>query len=75
MISQNARVRDPYMDRRSGEDRRAVYDSDYFENDGVERRHGKDRRQKHPHRGNARRFDYRDRACLIAGFYQGSHSP
>jgi hypothetical protein len=46
MTSQNARVRDPYMDRRSGEDRRAVYDSDYFENSGIERRHSGDRRQK-----------------------------
>jgi hypothetical protein len=46
MTSQNLRVMDPYMDRRSGEDRRVVYDSDYFENSGVERRHGGDRRQK-----------------------------
>jgi hypothetical protein len=46
MTSQNARVRDPYIDRRSGEDRRAVYDSDYFENGGAERRHGRDRRQR-----------------------------
>ncbi|MEJ2730856.1 MAG: hypothetical protein P8185_20535 [Deltaproteobacteria bacterium] len=45
MSLQNARVRDPYIDRRCGEDRRAVYDSDYFENGGVERRHGRDRRQ------------------------------
>ena len=40
MTSQDARVRDPYIDRRSGEDRRVVYDSDYFENSGRERRHG-----------------------------------
>ena len=46
MSSHNARVRDPYIDRRSGEERRAVYDSDYFENGGVERRHARDRRQK-----------------------------
>ena len=46
MTSQNARVRDPYMDRRFGDDRLLVYDSDYFENGGVERRHGWDRRQK-----------------------------
>ena len=51
MTSQNLRVTDPYMDRRSGEDRRVVYDSDYFENSGVERRHGGDRRQKDERRG------------------------
>ena len=45
MASQNARTRDPYMDRRSGDDRRQVYDSDYFESGGLERRHGIDRRQ------------------------------
>ena len=39
------RVRDPYVDRRSGEDRRQIYDSDYFQNGGTERRHGKERRQ------------------------------
>lgn len=37
---------DPYMDRRSGEDRRQVYDSDYFDENGSERRKRKDRRQK-----------------------------
>jgi hypothetical protein len=42
----NTRVTDPYLDRRSGEDRRQVYDSDYFQNGGVDRRKGKDRRQE-----------------------------
>ena len=42
----NARLTDPYLDRRSGEDRRQVYDSDYFLNGGMDRRKGKDRRQK-----------------------------
>jgi len=28
-ISKDARVSDPYVDRRSGEDRRQVYDADY----------------------------------------------
>ena len=34
------------IERRSGEDRRIVYDLDYFRNDGIERRKrkGKDRR-------------------------------
>ena len=40
----DSRVRDPYMDRRSGEERRQAYDSDYFDNQGLERRKEKDRR-------------------------------
>jgi len=39
------RVSDPYIDRRSGEDRRQVYDSVYWESGGVEKRSAKDRRQ------------------------------
>ena len=38
-------VADPYVDRRSGEDRRQAYDSDYFEDRGPERRMSTDRRQ------------------------------
>jgi len=30
------RVRDPYIDRRSGEDRRQVYDTAYWESEGIE---------------------------------------
>ena len=37
---------DPYLDRRSGEDRRECYDSDYFAEGGTERRSGKERRRK-----------------------------
>ena len=40
------RVRDPYVDRRSGEDRRQVYDSDYWDNGGIENRSVNDRRQQ-----------------------------
>jgi hypothetical protein len=39
------RVGDPYIDRRSGEDRRQVYDADYWESEGIERRSANDRRQ------------------------------
>jgi hypothetical protein len=42
----NDRTADPYIDRRSGDDRRVVYDSDYFENGGLERRLVNDRRQR-----------------------------
>jgi len=45
-ISINKRKRDPYVDRRSGEDRRKIYLADYFENSGLERRSGKDRRHQ-----------------------------
>ena len=45
LIFKNARVNDPYFDRRSGDDRREIYDSDYFKNGGIERRNGKERRQ------------------------------
>ena len=44
--SKEDRTGDPYVDRRSGDDRRRVYDSDYFEENGKERRKGKERRQK-----------------------------
>ena len=40
------RIADPYVDRRSGEDRRQVYDFDYWESRGKERRISKDRRQQ-----------------------------
>jgi hypothetical protein len=38
------RLRDPYVDRRAGEDRRWLYDTGYFENGGTERRKGAERR-------------------------------
>ena len=44
--SKPTRAGDPYLDRRSGEDRRECYDSDYFAEDGTERRSGKERRRK-----------------------------
>ena len=63
MVSQNARVRDPYLDRRSGDDRRSVYDSDYFENGGLERRHGKDRRQSNERRDSCTRVSEWSSVC------------
>ena len=44
--SKPTRAGDPYIDRRSGEDRRECYDSDYFAEGGTERRSGKERRRK-----------------------------
>lgn len=40
------RVGDPYVDRRSGEDRRQAFDFDYWESGGIERRSAKDQRQQ-----------------------------
>lgn len=40
------RKTDTLLDRRCEEDRRQVYDADYFENGGTERRKGKERRQQ-----------------------------
>jgi len=46
------RIADPYVDRRSGEDRRQVYDTVYWESGGLERRSAKDRRRQKERRGN-----------------------
>jgi len=44
-LLKDPRISDPYVDRRSGEDRRQAYDLDYFGENGVERRKSGDRRQ------------------------------
>jgi hypothetical protein len=59
----NDRTADPYVDRRSGEDRRVVYDSDYFDNGGVERRHAKDRRQANERRDSCIRVSKWSSVC------------
>lgn len=38
------RKSDPYLDRRSGDDRRYIYSIDYFSDDGLERRADAERR-------------------------------
>jgi hypothetical protein len=40
------RIGDPYLDRRSGIDRREHYDLDFFLQDGIERRNGIERRRE-----------------------------
>jgi hypothetical protein len=40
------RIGDPYLDRRSGDDRRAHYDLDFFEQGGLERRRSIEPRQE-----------------------------
>jgi hypothetical protein len=44
-LLKDPRVNDPYIDRRSGEERRQAYDLDYFGKNGLERRKKDDRRQ------------------------------
>ena len=43
--SKESRTSDPYLDRRSGEDRRQAYDLEYFSEGGSERRLGEERRR------------------------------
>jgi hypothetical protein len=51
LFLKDSRFNDPYVDRRSGEDRRQVYDADYFENQGQERRIHSERRHPAERRG------------------------
>ena len=51
-MQKDFRIKDPFMDRRSGEDRRESYNLDYFHDDGEERRAGADRRQDEERRDN-----------------------
>ncbi len=64
-ILKDARISDPYLDRRSGEDRRQVYDADYFQYGGKERRSGKERRQQYERRKNFIRVSEWSSVCLV----------
>ena len=59
----NDRTADPYVDRRSGDDRRVVYDSDYFENGGMERRQAADRRKQNERRDSCIRVSKWSSVC------------
>jgi hypothetical protein len=43
-ITSEKRIADPYLDRRSVEDRRTTYDLGYFIDGGLERRSARERR-------------------------------
>ena len=58
------RVGDPYVDRRSGEDIRQVYNSDYWESGGIERRSAKDRRQPKERRDSFVRVSKWSSVCI-----------
>ncbi len=57
------RTNDPFLDRRSGEDRREAYDLDYFQNDGVERRNKTERRRPDERRENCFRVSQWSSVC------------
>jgi hypothetical protein len=63
-LSESGRISDPYVDRRSGEDRRTIYDSDYFAQDGKERRSGIERRKARERRDNCIRVSKWSSVCL-----------
>ena len=62
-ITGDARTGDPYIDRRSGEERRQVYDADYFEGSGIERRNGAERRQQDERRDSCVRVSKWSSVC------------
>jgi hypothetical protein len=57
MTDFNDRTIDLFPDRRSGGDRRFVYDLDYFEQGGVERRQAGERRKPDERRDHAAGVD------------------
>ena len=63
LFLKDSRVRDPYMDRRSGEDRRLAYDADYFQDGGFERRKNNDRRQQDERRDSCIRVSRWSSVC------------
>jgi hypothetical protein len=62
---EDTRISDPYVDRRSGEDRRQVYNADYFQNGGLERRSGKERRQHNERRKDCTRVSEWSSICSV----------
>ena len=58
------RKRDPYLDRRSGEDRRQTYSLYYFREGGVERRLTKERRLNFERRKGYARVSTWSSVCL-----------
>ena len=63
-ILKERRVRDPYIDRRSGEDRRQVYDTAYWESEGIERRSAKDRRKEKERRDGCVKISKWSSVCI-----------
>jgi hypothetical protein len=72
-VFKDERISDPYVDRRSGEDRRQVYDADYFLNDGLERRSGRERRQNDERRKNYIRVSNWSSICPVGMGYSQNY--
>ena len=64
IIIKDIRISDPYVDRRSGEDRRKVYDFAYWESGEIERRRAKDRRQHKERRSSYIRVTKWSSVCI-----------
>ncbi|MBC2711783.1 MAG: hypothetical protein HGJ94_12590 [Desulfosarcina sp.] len=62
--AKDRRTADPYMDRRSGEDRREAYDIDYFTGGGTERRKRVDRRKREERRKDCTQISKWSSVCV-----------
>lgn len=62
-IFREMRRRDPFMDRRSGEDRRRVYSLDYFQKGNVDRRKNGERRKQKERRADCIRISEWSSVC------------
>jgi len=62
-VLKDDRKTDPFLDRRSGEDRREAYDLDYFLDGGEERREGAERRQPDERRDDCLRVSQWSSVC------------
>lgn len=60
----NRRKTEALVDRRTDEDRRKVYDADYFEDGGSERRHATERRWRDERRKGCIRVSEWSSVCL-----------
>ena len=58
------RVRDPLLDRRSGDDRREAYELGYFAHGGIEKRKGIERRQEDERRDHHVRISQWSSVCV-----------
>jgi predicted Zn finger-like uncharacterized protein len=58
------RVRDPLLDRRSGNDRREAYELGYFAHGGIEKRKGIERRQEDERRDHHVRISQWSSVCV-----------
>ena len=69
--TKDQRKTDTLMDRRKGEDRRRVYDADYFENGGPERRKTRERRRRDERRKECVRVSKWSSICPDDGRNEG----